>query len=72
MVHKRDAKLHECKDAKVDLPSDFSDQEEVSLRQEMDTLDSAVDEVKDIVESNVHALHLVCVHNLNSDWYISL
>ena len=55
----RDAKVHECKEAKIDVPADFIAGEDAALKSELDNLESALDEVKEIVESNVQSLHTV-------------
>ncbi|CAE7503791.1 unnamed protein product, partial [Symbiodinium microadriaticum] len=59
-----DAKIHECKEARTDIPDDFASQEEAALKTELDNLESALEEVKEIVESNVQSLHTISVDGL--------
>lgn len=59
----RDAKLHECKETKVEVPANFTADEDNSLRNELENLDSAVEEIKDVIENNVQSLNLVQICN---------
>jgi hypothetical protein len=51
--------LYECKEAKTDIPRDFTIEEENALRSELENLDSSVEEIKDIVHNNVQSLNMV-------------
>mmetsp|Transcript_14423 Transcript_14423/g.21668 ORF Transcript_14423/g.21668 Transcript_14423/m.21668 type:complete len:1392 (+) Transcript_14423:58-4233(+) len=58
-------KTHECKEAKIELPEDFSSSEESAQREEIINLDLAFEEVKDIINSSsADNLKLVSVDGL--------
>lgn len=60
----REQKVHECKEAKVDLPEDFASEEDKSRKEELNNLSLALDEVKDLVHNNTDSLQSVSVDGL--------